>query len=389
MRNTGRKLVIAFMAVGLFTGLSVAPAAAVADDGLLDDDGIDVGGDEGVSVGVDDGVEVGVGGDEGVNVGVGTEDGVNASVAGDEGVQVGAGPNDGLETSVAGQDLTEGAPTDVASGVDGIGGDEAPALGNSPLPGGDSLPAPSGNGINLTQATGVEVCDLTRLDSSKLPADALPGLDALPSELAPPGVPTNLLTTETVLGLATGPVPGTCEAVDLNDPQLDPTDPPTEPDGGFEIIRMQQTGTGGVLWISTAGTLNESGDGPSFGSSPQAQVEPDNLVLEPDFVFNAGEGDYGIDPVVQRTGDDVRLRGVVLFVGKNAGVDTQCTDLREYDGDLSADNIADLGPCEYELVGIPSLFTPQDLVQILGSAGEGGLPVDPGGQLPIDDLLSL
>jgi hypothetical protein len=384
-RERVRRVTVIVAAVWLFVGLSVAPvSAAASDDGLLDDDLL--GGDDGL-VG-DDGVNVG--GDDGVSVGV--DDGVNASVAGDDGVAVGVGGDEGVEASVAGQEVTEGAPTGVTDDVAGIGGDTAPdAVGGDTLPTGDAPVPGAGDGLNVTDATGVEVCDLARVDSNKLPTGSLPGLDALPSELAPPGVPTNLLTAETLVGLATGGAPGACEVVDLEDPQVDPTNPSLDPDGTFDVLRMEPTDDGAALWLTSSGTLDDAGDGPGFSSSPGAVVGADNADIEPDLVFNAGASEYGAEPVIERADqDDIRLRGVVILVGKNAGGEIECTDFSEFDGDLSEETLADLGPCEYELVGIPSLFTPEDLLEILGSAGSGGAPVDPGG-LPVDpdDLLSL
>jgi hypothetical protein len=403
------------VAVGLFTGMSVAPVAA-ADDGLdIGEDGIEIGGDDGISVGVgaddgvevgaggeegvqvgagpDDGVEVGAGGEEGVQVGAGPDDGVNASVAGDEGVQVGAGPDDGVEASVAGKDVTDGAPDDVVSGVETLdsNGVNEQATGSLPGTNGSFVPGTNGTfgpgtgeGLNLTAITGVDVCELLRVSNNKLPTGSLPGLDSLPSEFAPPGVPTNLLTTETVVGLVTGAIPGGCEVVDLEDPQLDPTDPPTEPDQTAEVMRFSRVDNGLAATFLYKGTLNESGDGPSIDTSPGMFLSPTVQDVRPDFVLNVGEGDYGADPVIRRNNDSIRLQGVIILVGDRAGVDVECTDMKEFDGDLSEENLADLGPCDYELIGLPSLVTPEDAFQILGSLGEGpgidpgNLPIDPG-----------
>jgi len=214
MAEPVRRTVGVAVSLWILVGLLVAPAAAATGDDLLDDDLL---GEDGVTIGGDDGVAVG------------TEDGVNASVAG--------------------EDVTHGASTDVASDVDSIGGDAAPAAsGGDALPTDDAPLPGTGDGVTVTNATGLKVCDLTRITSNKLPAGSLPGLDALPSELAPSGVPTDLLTSEALVGLATGGAPGACEVVDLEDPQVDPTDPPTDPDASLKILRLERTDDDGVAF---------------------------------------------------------------------------------------------------------------------------------------------
>ena len=348
---TPRQLLIVVVAVGLFTAMSVAPVAA-GDNGT--DDLIDID---------------------------------------DDGVGVGVGPDDGVEAGIAGEELSDGAPADVVSQVNGIGETPSTAGLDDPDPAGDLQP---GDGLNVGEITGLRVCDLLRVSSDDLPSGALPGLDTLPNEAAPPGVPTPLLTSDALLGLALGPVPGGCEVVNLNDPQLDPTDPPSDPDQTAMVKRFERRDGGTTATLYYFGTLDQSADdGPSIKAKPGWYITSDTQDVRPRFVLTAERSEYGLgdslgsEPVIRRNEDDVQLRGLVLLVDRRAGVDAECNDLREFDGDLGEENLADLGPCEYELVGLPQFITPERAVRILSDATSepptdpGSLPVDP------DELLNL
>ena len=350
------------LAIGMFTGMSVAPVAAAGDGLDLGDDGISVGGEDGVEVGTDDGVNVSAGGDEGVEVGADT-DGVDASVAGED-----VGTDDAVSEADAAGNEAAATDADTPDAVDGVG---------------------AGEGLNATEVTGLRVCDLSRTSNDDLPTGALPGLDSIPADVAPSAVPTNLLTTEAVAGIALGAVPNGCEVVDPEDPQLDPTDPPTDPDQSVTVARSGRYKDGVVGLVYYDATLDGSGDGPAVDATPGYLVTSDIQALKAEYVLRAGESEYGTDSLVRRDGDDVRLKGVAILVGGRGGVDAECDDLREFDGDLSEENLADLGPCEYELVGLPEFVTVADVVEALSEAGEEP-PVDPG-ELPVgpDELSGL
>jgi hypothetical protein len=446
-----RQLVAVAVAVGAFTAFAVAPVAASGgidlggDDGVTaGTDGIGLGGDDGISVGLDpgDGVNASAGGDDGVEVSASPDDGVGAEVAGEE-VPPGAGDAGGPEgvgdvadagsvddVGVADGDLEAvGSQVDaLADGdagvdsLDGSPGDATGGLGDADVPteptdvhlDADDVPeqarllrqilqaAPETDAVGPEDApvTGedapVDVCEQLEVGTEDLPVGALPGLGELPDVAQPPGVPSTLITPEAVTGIVLGAVPGPCEVVDPTDPQVDPTNLPEEPAGELNLVRLglKDGGPDGVVvW---QGTLNESGDGPGVDGMLYVTDNREFGDNGLDLAVNDGRHDYGAYPRVRYHEDGYEGEAVLVLLGKEAGVEGHCERLQDYDGDLLTldfDELEEnpLGPCEYELVGLPHLYGPGDVFGTINDqANRDELPVDPGG-LPVnpDALLNV
>jgi hypothetical protein len=440
MRQRVLQLLVVIAAVSVFTAFAVAPAAAqLGGSG----DGINIGGDEGISVGSDG---VNVGGEEGVDVEAGT-DGVNATVGGDDAVGVEAG-TDGAGVQVGGVEAgTDGAAVGDQEVSPGDGGDlPLPSDGGDiggdgdTVPVGDdgSLPLPSDAGdvsdggvptdptdisaseddipqelrildqllanAPATDQVGpedlpvgdenaqVNICEPLDVGSGDLPAEALPSVQDLPQEALPSGVPTSILSNEAVLGIVLGLVPAPCEVQTPNDPSVDPTDPPSDPGYNFDVVRFGQYKDGGAALMTYDGTLNESGEGPGVSGMFGGLATSEFGDIDSELVVNDGEKDYGADPRLTYKNDSFEGEAVLMFFGKNAGVAGECNNLTEFDGDFSDIQENPLGPCEYELVGLPNAIGPADVISILAGATEGGLPGAPelgGGGLPTGSATSL
>ena len=449
MRQRVLQLLVVLTAVSVFTSFAVAPAAAQLGGS---DDGINLGGDEGISIGTDG---VNVGGDSGVDVEAGT-DGVNATVGGDDAVAVEAGTDGagaqvgGVEASDDGVSVGDreispdngggDLPLPDDAGDIGGGGETLPVgdSGNLPLPedagdigggdGGSAVPTDptdlstssddipqelrvlerilqNSPEINQTgpedlpigdENAQVDVCGPTNLEASDLPTETLPSIQDLPDAAKPPGVPTSILSNEAVLGIALGLVPAPCDVVTPNDPPVDPTDPPEDPAYEFDIKKLGQTerlgNQGGVAIISYDSTLNESGEGPGVSGSLAGLATSEFGDVEGKLVVNDGEKDYGVDPRFQYKNDSFSGEAVLLVFGKNAGVAGECENLQEASGALGDIQNDPLGPCEYQLVGLPNAVGPSDVVSIITSATEGGAPGLPelgGSGLPTGSATSL
>jgi hypothetical protein len=438
MRQRVLQLLVVLTAVSVFTSFAVAPAAAqLGGSG----DGINIGGDEGVSIGTDG---VNVGGNSGVDVEAGT-DGVNATVGGDDAVAVEAG-TDGAGAQVGGVEASDDGVSvgDREISPDNGGGDlplpdDAGDIGGDgeTLPVGDSgsLPLPEDAGdigggdggsavptdptefdsssddipqelrvldqilenaeINQTgpedvpigdENAQVNVCEPLDVESSDLPAEALPSIQDLPKEAVPSGVPTSILSNDAVLGIALGLIPAPCEVVTPNDPPVDPTDPPSEPAYDFDVQRFGQFQDGGVALITFDSTLNESGEGPGVSGMFGGLTTSEFGDVDGELVVNDGEKDYGVDPRFQYENDSFSGEAALLIFGKQAGVAGECNNLQEASGALGDIQNNPLGPCEYELIGLPNAVGPADAISILTSATEGGAPGLPelgGGGLPV------
>lgn len=425
MRRNALWLVVLLTAVCMVGMTAISPVAA-SDEGFdVDDDGISVGGDDGISIG-EDGISVG--GDDGVDVDVDT-DGVNASVGGDDGIAVGA-ETDGVDASVGGDDSvgveagTDGAGVqaggveisddgasvgdqdlapdesdvgdefDIGDGID-LGDDgegdgdfaddvDVPTHPTDLTHSSDDIPeelrvvnqvltnAPRTDEVGPEdlpigdERADINVCEPLAIDGSDLPTEALPGLDDLPEEAQPPGVPTDIVTTEAVVAIALGLAPEPCEIQTPNDPSVDPTDLPDEPAYDLEVQRFGQWEDGGVAVIQYDGTLNESDDGPSlstlFGNGATSEFgDFDNHLI-----VNDGNNDYGIDTRSRYNDERVNTEAVLVLYGKNAGIAGECDRLSASDEAFEPDLEENpLGPCEYELVGLPNLIGPEDIVGIL------------------------
>lgn len=420
-----RQLLAVAFAVSVFTGMAVAPVAASQS--------IDLGGSEGVSIGTDG---ISLGGEEGVNVGVDTDSGgINASVGGESGAEVGVGAEDGVSLGAGGQNVSVGP--DGVSGPGGSsdlgGGGLAPVSGGSPLGGvteqanllsggdtgvqsvsgsGDSgLGIPTGptdlghdtdnlpvqpltqvlQAVPTTDAVGpedspigderaqVNICDPLNIQPSEdLPVGAIPGPSDLPFSV--PGVPTDIITTGTVLGIVFGLVPAPCEVFNPSDPQIDPTNLSDEPRSNLDIAQFGQSrgGAAGIMYYD--GTLNESGDGPSITGKSANLITPEFGDIDQKLVLNDGRNDYGVEPRLRYNEDGFSGEAVLVLLGKNAGVGGSCENIQEYQPSLTMEELQEnpLGPCEYSLVGLPNLVGPSELVGILSGLAnqDGGLPVN-------------
>jgi hypothetical protein len=449
LQRSVRQVLAVAVALSLFTGMSVAPVAA--------SDGIGLGGDEGISIAPDglglgdDGLDSGsstedADASEGVEVGVNPDDGASVDVAG-EGVSVGPDGIDGVETPDSGEDgvdvpeagdgglgdLAPAGETDDGSGLDGLssgveslseGDSGAGAVGDglgdlgegsstSPTDleaDTDDMPArpleqvlqnlprtdrvgPEDSPIGDDRAE-VNICDRLDVGPDQLPVGVFPGLGALPDSLQPAGLPADLVTPEAVFGILFGFIPAPCDVFNPSDPQIDPTDLPDDPGGEFDVARFGQQDGGGVGLVYYEGSLDESEEGPGISGRFGGLATQEYGDIDQELVLNDGQNDYGVDPRLRYNNDSFQGEAVLLFLGKQAGIEGSCEDLTEYEMDLSAASLEEnpMGPCQYSLVGLPNLLGPSDVVDILlGLADtEDGMAVDPSG-LPVnpDALLNL
>lgn len=432
LQRHARQLLAVAFAISVFTAMSVAPVAA--------SESVDLGGSDGISIGTDG---IGLGGEDGVQIGLDPEDGLNASVGGDEGAEVGASPDDGVEAAAGGEsvgvgadgvetgdaDLTDGGLDDVGSQVGdlsdggagfdaidgGLGGADVPTeptdidLDSNDVPE-DARPLTQLlQGLPETNQTGpedapvgddratVNVCEPLDLGPRDLPIGALPGLGDLPDSLQPPGLPADLVTPEAVLGIVLGITPAPCEVVNPSEPQIDPTDPPDDPRAQLDVARFGEYNDGGVSLTYYDLTLDDSSSGPGVSGYTGVLLTPEYGDLDQELIVDDGRNGYGVDPRLRYNDDGVQGETVLILLGKNAGVEGDCQNIEQYDGNVVPGNMEELqenplGPCEYTLVGLPNLFGPGDLVGILAGLGETGdePPVNPDA-LPInpDALLNL
>lgn len=409
------------------------------DDGIQigadPEDGVNasVGGDEGVTVGAspDDGAEVGVGGDEGATVGANPDDGVDAEVGGEDvvpetgdldsgevgdigttdgGLDAVGSQVDGLSGGATGVDSFDGGLDDPTSGLDsvdtgelsevtdGLGGTDVPTeptdldLDSDEVPNEAQLLRQVLQNVPETDVVGpedspigderaaVNVCDPLdpqTPDELPVPVGLLPSLSDAPVE--PPGVPSDLITPEAVTGILLGFYPGACEVFNPSDPQIDPTNLPDEPAGEIDVARGGQYDGGGVGLVYYDGTLNESGDGPSVSGLSGILVTPEYGDLDQELVLNDGKNDYGVDPQLSWGDDGYEYRAVLILLGKQAGIEGTCENLQEYEGDTSFESLEEnpLGPCEYQLVGLPNLYGPGDVFGTINDqANRDEPPVD-------------
>jgi hypothetical protein len=459
MRRSLHRLAVIALAISVFTAMSVAPVAAADGVNIGDDDsvsigtdgvsiggdeGIDIntssgdgievsaGGDRGVEVGADteDGVEIGAGGDSGVEVGAGTEDGVDVAVGGDRGVEVGADTENGVDVDAAGEDAAgidsdgvsvagediggdgieslpvensggiggvDGNPSDVTSEIDGLaGGDHGvETLPDDSLSGaGDSIPSqdfPIGG-----EDAPINACDTLDIGTDDLPAESLPGLDDLPSGVVPSGVPTDLLSTQALLGIALGIIPAPCEVFNPNDPPYDPItgDDEFDPAQDEEIQYIGENDGGILAVVLYDATLNESGNGPGISTVTAIGANPDYGDIDLRYGVKDGEKEYAVDPRLRYNDERIWGEAKLVLLGKNLGAGVSCERPEQVSLDLGELQEDPLGPCEYTVIGLMNPpIGPAQLIDILLGAGDsvGEEPLLPGEELPInpDDLLSL
>lgn len=338
--------------------------------------------------------------------GVETVDGLgSAADVTDAGLLGGGLPTDGLPTDGLPSDgVGDGLPTgDVGDGLPtGDVGDTLPSDGV-----GDSLPSdelPSGGldpenfpvGDDRAQ---VNVCDPLNPDSSELPTDAVPGINDLPSSVVPSTLPTNLLTNEAVVGIILGITPAPCEVFNPNEPQIDPTNPPTSPDYTFDILRLNEYRGGAVYLIDYGGTLNETSGTPGVSGTSGLLANPDDVDVDQVLVMNDGRNEYGGElhfRNIDSQTDSFKGSGVLILMGGEVGAQGNCRNLQEYQPDLTVESLEEnpLGPCQFKPVGVTRTIGPGEVIRILTETGDVGggedLPVNPD-SLPIDpdELLNL
>jgi hypothetical protein len=316
--SIARATLTCFVAIMMVVGFTAAPVAA-ADDGVsIEDDGISigVGGDDGISVGAgsDDGVSVDAGGDDGVSVGAG-DDGVSVDAGSDDGVSVDAGGDDGVSVDAGGDDdVSVDAP-----GVSVDAGTDTSAVEN------DSETPVNYSDIPLEELP-VDLCrDVLGDVQETVPLGQLPGLGALPSALQPPGVPTDLLTPEAVVGIVFGAVPNQCEVVNPYDPPVDPTDPPRDPAVDVEVQRLGEYNGGPVGVVRLDATLDESGEGPGATVVVGALANPEFGDIDLSLTVNDGEKDYTVDPRVRYWDDGTAyVETNIGLLGSRLGVVVEC-----------------------------------------------------------------
>jgi hypothetical protein len=440
MRRSLHQLAVIALAISVFAAMSVAPVAAADGVNIGDDDsvsigtdGVSIGGDEGIDINTSsgDGIDVSAGGDSGVEVGADTEDGVEVGAGGDSGVEVGADTEDGVEADAAGQDVAEvgtdgsasvagqdvgadgieslpvenadgvggvdGNPSDVTSEIDGLaGGDHGvETLPDGPLSGaGDSVPSqefPVGG-----EDAPINACDSLDIGTDDVPAQSLPGLDDLPSEAVPSGVPTDLLSTQALLGIVFGITPAPCEVVNPNDPPYDPVTGDDEFDPAYdEEVQYIGENDGGILAVFLYdATLNESGNGPGISTVTAIGANPDYGDIDLRYGVEDGEKEYAVDPRLRYNDDRVWGEAKLVLLGKNIGAGGSCDRPEQVNLDVGELQEDPLGPCEYTVIGLmnPPIGPAQVLDIVLGAGDNvGEEPLLPGEELPVnpDNLLSL
>ena len=186
-----------------------------------------------------------------------------------------------------------------------------------------------------------------------VPFEEVPWFDDLPEEVPPPpGVPTDVITPESAAAIAFGFVPNQCDVQDPNDPSIDPTDPPREPGGDFDVVRFGEFEDGAVALVRYDLTMNESGEGPGVSGMVGGLGTSEFGDVDLELTVNDGEKDYSVDPRVRyQEGGSVAFgeTDVVLF-GQRLGVEVDC------DGEECQPGLRGVP----ELVDIPSVPAPTD-----------------------------
>lgn len=141
--------------------------------------------------------------------------------------------------------------------------------------------------------------------NENIPYEDLPSMDDLPEE-APNPVPP-IVTPRAVIGLVVGAAPNQCDIQDPNDPSVDPTDPPTEPSVSVNVLRLEQAGDGGAVWITYQATLDESNGGPGVSGSLTGLAHSEHVDSDPYVTLNDGAQEYTVDPAFN--GDDSTADG--------------------------------------------------------------------------------
>lgn len=421
-RHVQQLLAVAF-AISVFTAMSAAPVAA--SGGLGSDDGIDFG--SGGLFGGADETDSNEESDGDISVGDALEDDSEGESNDDDGGDTlgAASSGDAESSSIDGglKDLSlEFGNLSDGDGFDGIGGgldDGGNASSFEPTDidiDTDDIPEDQRpftqflQSLPETNATGpedfpigddralVNICDPLDLEAGDLPIGLIPGPgEILPEALQLPGLPWDLITPEALVGILLGFIPAPCDVFNPNDPQIDPTDPPDDPRAQFDVARFGEQDGGAVGLVTYEGTLNDSGPGPSIEGQHGTLLTPEYGDIDHELILNDGKNDLGLDTRIRYNENRTSFEAVLVLLGKRAGINVNCKTLENYDGNLITLDFQELeenplGPCDYELVGLPNLVGPGDLFGIVNDLADNDEPIiDPFAALPInlDALLNL
>jgi hypothetical protein len=298
--STTRTIVSCALAVMLIVGFTAAPAAALTQDSVVDDDTLDgidadTSDSDGSSTGgvqvriVDTNSPVETGETLTVTVDVESNDGGNVAflIDGEEVDERGFAPGQDdtvtFEWETSYQDAGEHNAT-VESGADS-----------------DTETVQVEPGFTFPEQT----CEnVPQRVNDNVPYEELPSQDQLPEEIPNPVPP--FLTPRSVTNLLIGAAPNQCEIQDPNDPSVDPTDPPADPTVEYNVLRAEQYKDGGALWVTYRAGLNGS-EGPAVSGTLGAVLYSGNANLNPDFAVNDGQSEYAVDPRLD--GDDSTAEG--------------------------------------------------------------------------------
>jgi hypothetical protein len=424
-RHVRQLLAVAF-AISIFTAMSAAPVAA--SGGLGSDDGVDFGSD-GLFGGDDaDGDEedadISVGDqfdDESTEESDDSDDGGGTSLGSSSS---GDAEADSIDGGLEDLSLEFGNLSSDGDGFDGIGGDDDEAESEVDVPShptdiefdSDDIPEDQRpftqflQSLPETNETGPEdfpigddralinICDSLDIEADDLPIGLIPGPgEILPEALQLPGLPWDLITPEALIGILLGFIPAPCEIFNPNDPQIDPTDPPDDPRAQFDVARWGEQDGGAVGLVTYEGTLNDSGVGPSIEGKHGTLLTPEYGDIDHELILNDGKNDLGLDTRIRYNENRTSFEAVLVLLGKRAGIDVNCKTLENYDGNLITLDFEELeenplGPCDYELIGLPNLIGPGDLFGIVNDLADNDEPIiDPFAAVPInlDALLNL
>lgn len=391
MRSTrlAKGVLACFIAVVSMIGFTVAPAAAATDDTMsLNDVGVTDVGDAINGVVETEEVDGPDGSDLGEDVVPGADPAVPDVGATPEGPDTGTGdavqPAPGLPDAGATPDIQDPGTRDSLPGAPGG------SLDPEEFPVGD-------------ERARVNVCGPLDPSAEDLPLDVLPGVDDLPDVT---GVPTKVLTYDAIFGIVFS-TPSACDVVHPNEPQVDPNDPPQNPDYTFDVARSGQFRDGVVYLVYWGSTLNGSSGEPGVSGKSGLLANPEAVDVVQIYVINDGRNEYGSEfhfENIDSQTDSFKGRSTLILVDRPAGIEYRCDGLAAYQPDTSTDGIVDnpTGPCQSSFVGAPNLPPSQLMrggMRLVETISDGESPVDTEeselpadqGELPVDvdQLLSL
>lgn len=283
-----------------------------------------------------------------------------------------AGATDAAAGPVAGDRLERGVGTGLLP-VGSLPADRLPATG-------DDAPVQPEDAPYGSDAEGrLDACTLP-VRADDLPLSQVPGPAELPVDVSVPGVPTSLLTPETVAGVAFSAAPRPCTVYDPHDPSVDPTEPPTDPEAVAELSRVEVGPEGVQIAGGSLAFLERDGVSSSVLAGIIANRERvsagERLKLTDGrtsrYLYLKGLGLV----LVEKRVVDGRLETAVF--GKSFTVTSRC-ELQNASAPSADDP---LGPCEYDYNGLPKAVTAEDVIDMVQNPPSQP-PVQPaGGGLP-------